>query len=198
MHVYRIHPVIMMIEPFWGVKPHDYLRIPARRMILMARRRLTILISALTVMSCFLAAQTNTTPKMEQKVFVVYSDKDWLGTGFVLKAGDRVSVRATGRIYFNERQDSVVGPNGLDGDYKTLRPQDFAACQDPLPKENHGCLLAKVNSEVFKLGSSATFSGKEGPLSLSVNDCTLTGKLGNNGVFGVNVKIERDAVAAKK
>jgi hypothetical protein len=164
----------------------------------MARRRFMILICALTVTACILAAQTNTDPKMEQKVFVVYADKDWLSTGFVLKTGDRVTVRSNGRIYFNERQDSIVGPNGLDGDYKTLRPQDFAACQDPLPKESHGCLLAKVNSEVFKLGLSTTFSGREGALSLGVNDCTLTGKLGNSGVFGVNVKIERDAVAAKK
>ena len=164
----------------------------------MAKRQFIILIAVLTVMSCFLAAQTNNAPKTDQKLFIVYSDKEWLSTGFALKAGDRVTVRAAGRIYFNERQDSVVGPNGLDGDYKTLRPQDAAACQDPLPKENHGCLLAKVNNEVFKLGSTTTFSGKEGPLSLGVNDCTLTGKLGNSGVFGVNVKIERDEVAAKK
>jgi hypothetical protein len=43
-----------------------------------------------------------------------------------------------------------------------------------------------------------TFSGKVGKLYLGINDCTLTGKLGNTGLFGVNIKIERDAIAAKK
>jgi hypothetical protein len=162
------------------------------------KRALIMPTIAMTILTCHLAAQTATPPQQEQKVFVVPGNKDWTDTGFVLKRGDRVTAKASGRIYFNERSDSSVGSNGLDGDYKSLRPEDYAACADPLPNENHACLIAKINNEVFKLGSNITFSGKEGKLYLGINDCTLTGKLGNSGLFGVNIKIERDAIAAKK
>ena len=161
-------------------------------------RVLIALTLALTLLSCLLAAQTPTPPQQGQKVFVIPANRDWSDTGFVLKPADKVIIKASGRVYFNERSDSIVGSNGLNGDYKTLRPEDSAACADPLPKESHGALIAKINNEVFKLGSSVTFSGKEGRLYLGINDCTLTGKLGNSGLFGVNVKIERDAPAAKK
>ncbi len=164
----------------------------------MMRRASIMLTAAMSILSCLLAAQTATAPKQEQKVFVVPADKAWTDTGFVLKPADQVTIKSSGRIYFNERSDSPVGPNGLDGDYKTLRPEDYAACADPLPKENHGCLIAKINNDVFKLGSNMTFSGKEGKLQLGINDCTLTGKLGNSGLFGANIKIERDAIAVKK
>ena len=164
----------------------------------MMKRVLIVLTVALTVLSCLVAAQTSTPPKWEQKVFVVPANRDWTDTGFVLKPADKVTVKASGRAYFNERSDSIVGSNGLDGDYKTLRPEDSAACADPLPKESHGALIAKINNEVFKLGSNNTFSGKEGKFYLGINDCTLSGKLGNSGLFGANVKIERDALATKK
>lgn len=159
---------------------------------------LIVLTVALTVLSCLLAAQTSTPPKWEQKVFVVPANRDWTDTGFVVKPADQVTVKASGRAYFNERSDSIVGSNGFDGDYKTLRPEDYAACADPLPKENHACLIAKINNDVFKLGSNITFSDKQGRLYLGINDCTLTGKLGNSGLFGANVKIARDAIATKK
>ncbi len=164
----------------------------------MMKRALIMLTIAMTILTCLLAAQTATPPKQEQKVFVVPANNDWTDTGFVLKSGDRVTAKASGRTYFNERSDSSVGSNGLNGDYKTLWPEDYAACADPLPDENHACLIAKINKEVFKLGSNITFSGKEGKLFLGINDCTLTGKLGNSGLFGANIKIERDAIAAKK
>ena len=164
----------------------------------MMKRALIMLTMAMTILSCLLVAQTATAPTREQKVVVVPSDKDWTDTRYELKPGDKVTIKASGRIYFDERADSAVGANGLNGDYQTLRPEDYAACADPLPKENHGCLIAKINTEIFKLGSDLTFSGKEGKLQLGINDCTFTGKLGNSGVFGVNIKIERDAIAAKK
>jgi hypothetical protein len=172
----------------------------------MMKSALITLIIAMTITACVLVAQTVTPPKAvqkadqkaEQKVVVTPADKDWTNGDFTLGPGDRVSIKASGRVYFSERPDSSVGPNGLDGDYKTSRPDDAAACEDPLPKENHACLIGKINDEKFKIGSSLTFSGKSGQLFLGINDCTLTGKFGNSGVFGVNIKVERDAVAVKK
>jgi hypothetical protein len=176
----------------------------------MRKSALITLIVAMMIAACVLLAQTVTPPKAvqdvgkqdgqkaEQKVVVTPGDKDWTNSSLTLGSMDRVTVRASGRVYYNERPDSAVGPNGLEGDYRTVRPDDAAACADPLPKESHACLIAKVNDEIFKVGSSLTFSGKSGQLFLGINDCTLTGKFGNSGVFGVNIKVERSAIAVKK
>ncbi len=164
----------------------------------MKSRAIIILTVTMTILTSLLVAQTAAPPKQEQKVFVVPANKDWTDTGFVLKPGDKVTVKSSLRVYFNEKSKAPVGSNGFEGDYKTLWPEDSAACADPLPKENHACLIAKVGNEVFKLGSSLEFTGKEGKFYLGINDCTLTGKLGNSGNFGVNVKIEWGAIPAKK
>lgn len=172
----------------------------------MMKSALITLMIAMVITVCVLMAQTVTPPKAgqqidqkaEQKVVVTPGDKDWTDSGFTLGSRDRVTIRASGRVYYDDRPDSSVGPNGLESDYRTSRPDDAAACEDPLPKENHACLVGKINDERFKIGSSLTFSGKSGKLFLGINDCTVTGKFGNSGVFGVNVKVERDAVAVKK
>jgi len=164
----------------------------------MAKRLGWILVSLLTILACVLAAQTPAPTKSEQKVIVVPGDKDWTSTGFTLAPGDRITFRASGRIYFNQGSGSPVGPSGLEGNYKSNWPEDAAACADPLPNENHGSLIARVNNEIFKVGPSLTITGKSGLLQIGINDCTWTGKLGNQGTFGVNIKVERDAVPVKK
>lgn len=156
-------------------------------------------ISALTVVSvCMLAAQTAPPPKLEQKIIIVGNNQEWFSSGYTLRAGDQVTIKAMGRVYFNSSEGSSVGPNGFQGNYRGEWAEDASACEDPLPKESHACLIAKINDEKFKIGSSAKFSGKSGELLLGINDCSRTGKLGNTGVFGANIKLERDAVPVKK
>jgi hypothetical protein len=152
----------------------------------------------LTIMACVLAAQTPAPPKTEQKLIIVHAERNWTATDFLVAPADQITFRASGRIYFNEGSNSAVGPSGWEGNYKADWPEDAAACADPLPAEPHGCMLARVDNEVFKVGSSLIISGKSGRLSVGINDCTWTGKLGNRGTFGANIKVVRDAVPVKK
>jgi hypothetical protein len=164
----------------------------------MRKRILGIAFALLTVFACLLSAQTATTPQAEQKVVVVAGTRDWVSTGYTVRSGDRVIMKAMGRVYFSEDPNSPVGSNGYQGNYRTDWADNAGACEDPLPKESHACLIAKINNEIFKVGQSMTFSGKAGEIFLGINDCTLTGKFGNTGLFGVNIRVERGSVPEKK
>jgi hypothetical protein len=114
-------------------------------------------------------------------------------TGFTLNEKDRVTVKATGYVYFSSgKAQSKTGPEGWGrSGYAVDWPEDANACDDPLMDENHAALIAEVDGEVFMIGKETSFSGKAGLFFLGINDCTFTGDLYNSGQFSVVIKIER-------
>lgn len=132
-------------------------------------------------------------PKVEQKILLVPGNKDLTATGITLNEKDRVTIKATGNIYFSSgKAQSKAGPEGWGrGSYAIDWPEDANACDDPLMDENHAALIAEVDGEFFIIGKEADFSGKVGLLYLGINDCTFTGDLFNTGQFSVIIRIEK-------
>ena len=132
-------------------------------------------------------------PKVEQKILLVPGNQNLTSTGFTLNEKDRVTVTATGNIFFsNGDPQSKVDPEGWGRSNYIPDWQDNANyCDDPLMDENHAALIAEVDGEFFLIGKEVTFSGKAGLLYLGINDCTFTGEFYNTGQFSVVVKIER-------
>lgn len=132
--------------------------------------------------------------KVETQMFVIKGDNAWLKTDFVLKSTDKVEIKASGEIKFsNGEEHSEVGPNGYGRQaYETDFVLDDAGhCFDPMREENHAALIGKDKGGEFLIGESRTISGKSGPLSIGINDCSFKGKWYNTGQFNVNIKIIR-------
>jgi len=142
-------------------------------------------------------------PKIEQKMFVVKGEQPWTNTNFRIRPQDRVTISASGRVYFSKGDaQSGVGPDGYQdehGPYKEGWPGDYTQCDDPLQDANHAALIAEVNNDVFVVGSRHSFAGKDGILVLGINDCSFTPDqvFFNSGQFQVIVKIERGALKKK-
>jgi len=135
-------------------------------------------------------------PKKERRIVRIRGDQGWLNTGIRLRARDRVTLEATGKVCFsNGEKASCVGPDGWDvRTYTTSWPDNRNACDDPMPAVNHAALIANVGHPDFFVGRHLTFSGKDGTLYLGINDCSLRGDYANTGEFSVVIVIERDAV----
>jgi len=141
------------------------------------------------------AAIPTASPKVEQKVVKVEGDQAWTDTGLLLRLEDKVTITATGKVYFSgTSQGAVVDPNGWMGDYENGWPDDYGHCFDPLPSVNHAALIGGFGSDQFFVGKNKTFSGKKGKLYLGINDCSLTGIRGNSGSFQAVIKVEHKAV----
>jgi hypothetical protein len=135
-----------------------------------------------------------TLPKVEKKEVVVPGNQAWMNSGLRIRPTDRVTLSASGQVWFNADEESCVGPNGYQaehGIYSEAWPNDYLECDDPLPGENHAALIVDLGSETFFAGQSIGFTGKEGFLYLGINDCSFTGKCPNRGEFTVMIKIER-------
>ena len=101
--------------------------------------------------------------------------------------------------FYKGDRDSAVDPDGWSvATYWDDWPGDYLECDDPLPEENHAALIGNVGSEVFLVGSTATFWGMNGYLYLGINDCTFTGNYYNTGEFRVVILVEREAVTLTK
>ncbi len=135
-------------------------------------------------------------PAKEQKILPVKGNQGWVNTGIRLLPEDRVTIKATGKVCFsNGEKASCVDADGWGvRDYGTSWPDNWNYCDDPMPAVNHAALIANVGHPDFLVGRRLTFSGKEGTLYLSVNDCTLKGEYWNNGEFSVIVIVERGVV----
>jgi hypothetical protein len=132
--------------------------------------------------------------KVETKMFVLKGDNAWLKTGFILKSTDKVVIKSSGEIMFsNGENHSEIGPNGYGRQaYETdFLLDDAAHCFDPMKEENHAAVIGKDKQSMFLIGQSASFTGKNGPLYIGINDCSFKGKWYNTGQFNVNIKVMR-------
>ncbi|MFV9644721.1 MAG: hypothetical protein ACNYWU_02750 [Desulfobacterales bacterium] len=139
--------------------------------------------------------------KIEQKIFRILGDNDWLDTGFVLNPSDRVTVNATGQVFFsNGTSDSGVNPDGyLREHYISDYSGDNACCGDPIENENcgHAAFIGKDSQGVFFLGKSKLITGKKGKFYIGINDCSFKDKYYNTGEFNVSIKVVRGWIIKK-
>jgi hypothetical protein len=164
------------------------------------------ILSALTSAAIFisltfsLGAQTIKPPKVEQKIMSVPGNKNFTNTGFSIGPGDRVTITATGKVYFCEgAAASEVGPDGWPrSTFGNTWIDDYNFCADPLETIGHAALIADINNDKLLIGSKKIFSGKNGLLYLGINDCSFTGPWYNTGQFNVIIKVERNAVPFQK
>ncbi|MBM3312499.1 MAG: hypothetical protein FJY80_13450 [Candidatus Aminicenantes bacterium] len=164
------------------------------------RRMIGMIVCILTVLGSAILAQQIKPPKVEQKIILVSGNKDWTNTGFTVFPKDRVTVKASGKVYFSDgAMESGVGPEGWARDnYAAAFPEDANYCDDPLMSENHAALIADINNERFLLGPETTFHGKDGLFYVGINDCSFAGSFFNSGQFSLVIKIERNVVPDKK
>jgi hypothetical protein len=159
-----------------------------------------ILTAILFASACSLCAQTVNPPKVEQKIMLVPGNKDFTKTGLTIGPGDRVTITATGKVYFCDgAAASEAGPDGWPrATFSNTWVDDYNFCADPIETVGHAALIADVNNDRFAIGAKKTFSGKNGLLYLGINDCSLTGQFYNTGQFSVVIKVERNAIPFQK
>jgi hypothetical protein len=119
----------------------------------------------------------------DSRAILVSSRVPWTDTGIDVRAGDVLTIRATGTIQFSAASGDIAPPDGAQG-----RRATSAA---PLSRDLIGALIARVGgSDPFVVGASprafrATASGR---LYLGVNDDLLTD---NRGDFRVTIAVSR-------
>ena len=138
---------------------------------------------------------------VEQKMFKILGDNAWLDTGFVLNPADRVTINATGQIFFsNGTGGSGVNPNGyLRKHFVSDYSGDNANCGDPIETENcgHAALIGKDGQGMFLLGKSKLITGKKGKFFIGINDCSFKTQYYNTGQFNVSIKVVRGGIIKK-
>jgi len=114
-------------------------------------------------------------------------------TEVVVFAGDRLVVSATGEVCFHPGDtNSCVGPDGMDrAMFRSLFPREAASCTDELIGSPHAGLFVEINDVKTYVGESATMPiTRSGNVSLGVNDCSGTGRYGNEGSYTVNLFVD--------
>jgi len=133
-------------------------------------------------------------PTVEKKTVVVPGDQAWTNTGLMLQSQDRVTVMATGNVFFSDGDsDSRTDPNGWNrATYSEDWPNDYLECDDPLMEENHAALIGRVGNTIFLIGGTKIFWNNLGVFYLGINDCSFQDVLFNTGQFNAVVTIERE------
>ena len=160
------------------------------------RKNLMILTAIITLLFCGMpqaqAKHASKPPKKETKIVKIKGDQAWVNTGLKINPQDTVTIKASGKVYFNKEGQSGVNPNGWSfKDYGKSWPYNWNYCNDPEPQMNHAALIGNVGHPNFFIGRKLTFTGKNGTLYLGINDCTLTGKYKNSGKFIVTITVIR-------
>ena len=146
------------------------------------------------------AAERGLTPGgVEKAVVTVPGNQAWVNTGFRLRPQDRVTITATGTVWFSGDYPATgVDPTGWDvNTYEADWPDDYGWGFDPLPAANHAALIGNVGSEVAYVGTRLVFWGADGFLYLGINDCSFTGPFYNTGQFNAVVTVERGVITEK-
>jgi hypothetical protein len=162
------------------------------------------------VLLCLVAAALATVPAQAEKkekpdptnrIFLVGDRGEWVDTGLWVRPQDLLNLRAGSEVCFSgDDLDSCVRAEGWPREsYEERWSGDAAACEDPFPEWNHAALVAKVGDEPILVGKKTEIENLEGPLLLTVNDCSFEGAHGNDGQFSVVVVIENPvALAARR
>lgn len=141
--------------------------------------------------------------QVDQVIVLLPGNQAWKTTGLVVRQGDRVEFKATGRVCFNQYDQSYscVGPDGYAPQHPNppvayrndylLTDSDY--CDDPERNLAHACLIARDRLGTFYVGNDRTLTGRNGPLDIGINDCTFTGsgQYDNSGQFSVVIKVTR-------
>jgi len=133
-------------------------------------------------------------PNVEEKMIVIQGDEGWTNTGIKIGKKDKVSIKATGTVYFDDSDLSDVNPDGMPQDiYQRDWELNWMHCDDPMPQTNHAALIGNLGNEDFLIGKKTSFTEKKGVLYLGINDCTLkdTKHFYNRGQFEVYIKVTR-------
>jgi hypothetical protein len=90
------------------------------------------LAALLFALACPLGAQTVNPPGVEQKIMLVQANKDFTKTGFTIGPGDRVTITATGKVYFCDgAASSEAGPDGWPrATFSNTWVDDYNFCAD--------------------------------------------------------------------
>jgi hypothetical protein len=141
--------------------------------------------------------------KVDQVIVLLQGNTAWKNTGLVLREGDKVEFKATGKVCFNQNDQpaSCVGPDGYASDHPNppeaylndYLQTDSDWCDDPEPQWAHAALIARDHTGTFFVGNSRIVTGRNGPLEIGINDCTLDSpaQFRNTGEFSVVIKVVR-------
>jgi hypothetical protein len=90
------------------------------------------LAALLFALACPLGAQTVNPPGVEQKIMLVQANKDFTKTGFTIGPSDRVTITATGKVYFCDgAASSEAGPDGWPrATFSNTWVDDYNFCAD--------------------------------------------------------------------
>lgn len=118
------------------------------------------------------------TPAFTTVTLNVLGSQCWIDSGIEFKAGDMVSLSATGSI--NTWGGKVGSNSDPDGQYKKV----CGGVKCPLQGADYGALIGRVGEgEAFLVGTSMEFSVLEaGNLYLTVNDGDCSDNIGKFGV----------------
>ncbi len=145
-------------------------------------RRLLLTTSLLLVALAFLSLNQ---PALADGPVQVASNVQWTDTGIALQAGQRFTIRATGKISIQAAEPNK--PLKLFTAIGNSRSRcNDAACA--LPKTATGLLIGRVgDGPVFRIGVSGSFKASStGALLLGINDISFED---NGGEFAVTVVV---------
>lgn len=119
-------------------------------------------------------------------VSVYASSPNWQSTGVSLRAGESISLSASGSVVHWKSRDGsekqTCGPSGVEG---TTNENVYLA-----PGLRRMALVGKVGSSTFYVGSSTTYQAREsGTLYLGINDTVYAGGCADNeGSWTVQIR----------
>jgi hypothetical protein len=111
----------------------------------------------------------------------VASSSPWTSTGIDVRAGDSISIRATGLVHFGPAPINAVAPAGLGtAACDAIKQREGRTRPFPAPDLQCWSLIGKIgDAPPFQIGSGKTFRAPSaGTLSLGVNDNRLADNTG--------------------
>jgi hypothetical protein len=123
-----------------------------------------------------------------KKTVTVSSTEPWVDTGFDLKAGQTVQVKAEGEVYVNEK--TVSQPDGVDDPEVNSFTKLMWKAHNVMYGADHGALIGKIGEEgkPFLVGGDATFEAEaDGRLYLCVND---KDRKNNQGTYAARISVK--------
>ena len=133
------------------------------------------MVASVAIASPALATSAGPAAKTAPPVRVeLQSRQVYTGTGITLRAGDSVSITASGKIHFGGGEIKSMSPSGIPrGDKCTkIASKQPGATSWPAPKANCWSLIAKVGAATpVEVGSATSFRAQQGgALLLGLND----------------------------
>src|SRR5947207_3441927 len=159
-----------------------------------ARRRVAVAaVAFVAVMASVPTANAATPPSTSVKV---KSEDTWTPTGIDVRAGDTITITATGLIHFGQGNIDRVRPPGPPPLACTRIKNQVGAGRFPVPTLPCWSLIGRIGAgPPFEIGGRKTFlAPSAGELSLGVNDNNLAD---NSGAWAATIVVNAGPAAAK-